>query len=315
MGIGLGTAAIGRPLYINLKKDKNKTPFSLSDFKKSGLKILDNAYENGVRFFDTSPGYGMAEELLLEWLQKKNDASIIASTKWGYTYVANFDPNAKVHEIKEHSLQKLNERWSFSKKLLPYLKIYQVHSATLDSGILEDESIHKRLHQLKKENNLIIGLTTTGIHQIEVLKKALEIKVEGEKLFQSFQCTFNILDQSVFSFREELDNLKDSFIIKEALANGRLIPNENYPEYSNLYAFIKLLSEKYNIGEDAIPLRYCLEVFPSAKVLSGVTKSSHLLSNLKVNDFKLLPSEIEKLTDFGISAKEYWQERKELTWR
>ena len=64
--IGLGTAAIGRPLYINIKQDANTEPFSLSTFKEKGMEVLEDAYNKGIRYFDTSPGYGIAEELLLQ---------------------------------------------------------------------------------------------------------------------------------------------------------------------------------------------------------------------------------------------------------
>ena len=312
--IGLGTAAIGRPLYINVKENKSSEPFSLSNFKANGIKVLNDAYHKGIRHFDTSPGYGLAEELLVGWLEKKNDPSITVSTKWGYTYVANFDPNAKKHEVKEHSLNKLNEQWEFSKKLLPYLKVYQIHSATFDTGVLDNKEVLKRLHELKKENNFIIGLSTTGHNQNDVLEKGLSVQVENETLFQSFQSTFNILDQSVLKFKSQLQNLSGPFIIKEALGNGRLIPNANFSEYQNLYKFMQRLAEKYNVGVDAIALRYCLESFPEAMVLSGTDNIIHLEANLKTNQFHLTTSETEQLNAFGISSSNYWQERKELTW-
>lgn len=312
--IGFGTAAIGRPLYINIKQDENVLPFSLPKFKENGLQVLEDAYNKGIRFFDTSPGYGLAEELLSDWIKSKNDASISVSTKWGYTYVANFDSNAKVHEVKEHSLNKLNEQWELSKQLLPYLKVYQIHSATLDTGVLENETVLNRLHELKTENGLIIGLTTTGVNQVEVLKKALNIEVQGEKLFQSFQCTFNILDQSVFQLKDEINAIEGPFIIKEALANGRLIPNKNYSEYTNLYTFITTLATKYNVGADAIALQYCIAKFKDVMVLSGVNNKAHLTANLYANDVVLTTSELEQLDAFGISSENYWQERKLLTW-
>lgn len=312
--IGLGTAAIGRPVYINVKQDVNTESFSLPTFKENGLQVLDDAYNKGIRYFDTSPGYGIAEALLVKWLEKKNDPSIQVSTKWGYTYVANFDPKAKQHEVKEHSIHKLNEQWEYSKMLLPYLKVYQIHSATFDSGVLKNKEVLKRLHELKKENNLVIGLTTTGANQTEVLEKGLSIQVENEALFQSFQCTFNILDQSVSKYVEALQNLTGPFIIKETLANGRLIPNTNYPEYRNLYDFMMRLANKYGVGADAIALRYCMAIFPEASILSGANNKVHLMANLKANQFALTNSEIEQLNAFGISTNKYWQERKQLRW-
>lgn len=312
--IGLGTAAIGRPVYINIKQNADKKPFNLSVFKANGLEVLDEAYNKGIRYFDTSPGYGLAEQLLVEWLQKKNDPSIEVSTKWGYTYVANFNPDATVHELKEHSLSKLNEQWENSKLLLPNLKLYQIHSATLDTGVLNNGEVLKRLHELKKENNITIGLTTTGDNQTEVLEKALSIEVENEVLFQSYQCTFNILDQSLVKYKDVLQNLSGPFIIKEALANGRLIPNSNYFEYQNLYNFMIQLANKYNVGADAIALGYCMSVFNEAIVLSGANNENHLDANIKAIEVLLTNSEIEQLIAFGISSAKYWQERKELKW-
>jgi hypothetical protein len=37
------------------------------------------------------------------------------------------------------------------KKIQPTLKIYQVHSATFESGILENRDVLKRLYEIKKE--------------------------------------------------------------------------------------------------------------------------------------------------------------------
>ncbi|WP_232829141.1 aldo/keto reductase [Aureibaculum luteum] len=312
--IGLGTAAIGRPLYININQDASEEVFSLPKFKEKGLEVLENAYKNGVRYFDTSPGYGIAEELMVGWLKDKNDSSILVSTKWGYTYVANFDPNAKIHEVKEHSLANLNKQWEQSKKLLPYLKVYQIHSATLDTGVLENTEVLNRLHELKTEYNIVIGLTTTGDNQAEVLEKGLSIQVEKEDLFQSFQCTFNMLDQSIVKYKKILQERTGPFIIKEALANGRLIPNQNYSKYNSLYEFMTHLGEKYKVGADAIALRYGMEIFTDAMVLSGANNDIHLRANLKANQFSLTSVEINQLTDFGISSYDYWKERKQLKW-
>ena len=107
MKLGLGTAALGRPQYINIRQE-NTNNSTLEAFRKHSFSVLEEAYNLGIRYFDTAPGYGLAEKLVLEWLQTKNDASIEIGTKWGYTYTANFDANATIHEVKEHSFSKLN---------------------------------------------------------------------------------------------------------------------------------------------------------------------------------------------------------------
>lgn len=311
--VGLGTAAIGRPQYINIDQE-DKTPFSLSVFKEKGVEMLDYAYDTGIRYYDTAPGYGLAEQLLIDWVKEKNDTSITVATKWGYTYVANFDAKAKVHEIKEHSLKKLNEQWEASKQLLPYLKYYQIHSATFESGVLENSAVLERLFKLKEEHNIKVGLTTTGSNQAEVLQKGIDVHLKGEQLFEVFQCTYNVLDQSIYELGRQIISNKKQLVIKEALANGRLFPNSAYPDYQDLYEKLEVLSKKYEVGVDAINLQFCLAELVGATVLSGANKPAYLKQNLKATKFDLNPQEMEELAQFKTAPKLYWNERKQLTW-
>ena len=313
--IGLGTAAIGRPIYINIRHEKPRVDLSLPEFRENGISILDYAYDKGVRFFDASPGYGLAESLLIEWLQQKNDPEIIVATKWGLSYAADFDINAAVHEIKEHSLEKLNGQWEFSRKLLPNLKIYQIHSATLDTGVLDNKAVLQRLHQIKKDYNIIVGITTTGVNQVEVLKKAVDIELENEPLFSSFQSTYNIMDQSILQLKEFFLNANRQLIIKESLANGRLMPNTSFKEHNGLYKYITKLADKYNVGADAIGIRFCLDSFPDAVILSGASGANQVQSNLAAKTFKLQKGEMELLSSYKIDPVMYWGERKRLSWQ
>ncbi len=312
--MGLGTAAIGRPLYINIKNSDATDEFSIDAFRQKGIDLLNNAYNRGVRYFDTAPGYGMAEQLLIDWVTKKQDVSIEIATKWGYTYVANFDPKATQHEVKEHSIEKLYEQWAQSKMLLPFLTTYQIHSATFDTGVLENEAVLNRLAELKNEHGLLMGLSTTGANQVEVLKKALDIAVDGEKLFDAFQVTYNILDQSLASVAEEISKQNKRLIIKEALANGRIFPNKKYPHYANAYQQLNQLAEKYSVGIDAIALRFCADSIPVFRVLSGAANESHLADNLKTEDFELEEADIAILKQLSVTPEAYWNERKQLGW-
>jgi aryl-alcohol dehydrogenase-like predicted oxidoreductase len=313
MKLGLGTAALGRPQYINVRQ-KNSKNSDLDTFKKHSFSVLEAAYNSGIRYFDTAPGYGLAEELVLEWLRTKDDKSIEIGTKWGYTYTANFNKNATVHEVKEHSISKLNEQWNFSRQLLPYLKVYQIHSATLETGVLENTEVLERLAFLKREHNLKIGLTTTGTNQVEVIKKALAVLVDGEQLFDLFQVTYNFLDQSLLAISKELISQNKSIVIKEALANGRVFRNKNYPQYNKMYATLEDLAQKHNVGVDAISLKYCEQTIPKSVILSGASATSQLKENLKINSFSLSSNEIEILNSFKVTPEFYWSERKQLQW-
>lgn len=311
--LGLGTAALGRPQYINVR-DEDTASQNIKLFKQKSLTVLENAYQKGIRYFDTAPGYGMAEELLLEWVKTKNDATITIASKWGYTYVADFNPNAKIHEVKEHSLLKLNEQWQVSKALLPYLNVYQIHSATLETGVLENKAVLEQLAFLKAEHNLNIGITTTGANQTEVIKKALDVSVDGAQLLDAFQVTYNILDQNLKTIAERLYKEGKSIIIKEALANGRLFRNQKFNHYDKLYNTMELLAKKYSVGIDAIALNFCNATIPNSIVLSGASNNKHLEDNLKTVSITLEEKDIIALSNFNIDANLYWKERKLLGW-
>ena len=313
MNLGLGTAALGRPQYINIRQNDVDNS-DLETFRKESFQVLEEAYNAGIRYFDTAPGYGLAEELVLDWLETKDDNSIEIATKWGYTYTANFDANATVHEVKEHSLAKLNEQWNFSKQLLPYLKVYQIHSATLETGVLENQEVLKQLAFLKKEYNLKIGLTTTGTNQVDVIKKALDVFVDGKQLFDVFQVTYNFLEQSLLEIIDELHQQNKKIVIKEALANGRVFSNKNYTHYQEMYASLEKLSKKHKVGIDAIALKYCEQTIPKSTVLSGASNANQLKENLKINSFSLSADDVNLLNSFKTDAEHYWSERKNLEW-
>jgi len=311
--IGLGTAAIGRPQYINVRQE-SELSFSLDAFKQHGTKVLDEAYGQGIRYFDTAPGYGLAEKLLIDWISDRKYEDVEIATKWGYTYVANFDPEAAVHEVKEHSLSKLNEQWEQSRNLLPHLSSYQIHSATLDSGVFENQEALDRLWQLKKEFGLLIGLTSSGSNQAEIIKKSLSFERDGQSLFDIFQVTYNVFDQSLAKVATALTSQNKRIVVKEALANGRVFSNPDFPQYADMYKKLEKLASKYEVGIDAIALRFCLESINPFMVLSGASEGNHIAENLKTNAFKLEENELTDLKNLAVDPEHYWKERSHLIW-
>jgi aryl-alcohol dehydrogenase-like predicted oxidoreductase len=312
--IGLGLAALGRPEYINIREnesiDKSETAF-----KHNTLKVLDEAYTLGVRYFDTAPSYGKGEAFLQEWNATRKNKDVVLGTKWGYTYVANWELgyNGK-HEIKEHSLAKLLEQWEVSKNLLPNLRFYQVHSATFESGILENEAVLNQLHHIKKATGLKMGISASGENQKDIIAAALKIKIENESLFDSFQVTYNIFEQSTFSILKTILDEGKAVIIKEALANGRVFQNEKFQHYSETYKVLEHLAKKYDVGIDAIALRFVMDNLQPTYVLSGASNTKQLQENLKANTFTLANSELKTLKSLAVSAENYWQERSALSW-
>ncbi|WP_178987762.1 aldo/keto reductase [Winogradskyella schleiferi] len=312
--IGLGLAALGRPDYINIRS-KTDIDKSVEAFKSNAFKVLDESYQLGIRDFDVAPSYGLGEQFLMDWNTSRAHKDINLSTKFGYTYVANWEIGfSGKHEIKEHSIEKLNEQWEVSKGLLPNLKIYQIHSATLESGVLSNTAVLMRLHELKHKHHIKIGMSSSGTEQESIIKKAQNVVFDGEELFDSYQVTFNIFESSTFKILKALIAKGKTIIIKEALANGRVFRNEKFQNYQKAYQYLESLSAKYHVGIDAIAMRFIMQYLEPTLVLSGASDLQQLNQNLKAMEFELNENEILKLKSLSVSPKHYWQERSDLKW-
>ncbi len=311
MNIGFGTAAIGRPQYINIRAEGPAPAFELSDFRRRGVEVLEAAYQQGLRYVDTAPGYGIAEQIIAEWLQQHPHEDVELATKWGYRYTANFDPKAELHEIKEHSLSMLNTQWAFS-RTLPHLSTLQIHSATFASGVLENDEVLNRLAEIRDEEGMRIGMSSSGADQMEVLQRALEIERNGAPLFEVFQVTYNMLDPSVGQIRSAFEGRR--LVIKESLANGRLFPNEAYPHYGALYRDLQNIALRYEVGVDAVALRFVIDSLSPFMVLSGASTRTQLEQNLKAKGFRLTAEEIHTLQAHAVEREAYWSERKQMPW-
>src|SRR4051794_36467131 len=160
--LGLGLAALGRPGYINLgHADDLGRDYDVAAMQAHAHAVLDAAWHAGVRYFDAARSYGRAEEFLSTWLHARQiplDAVSVGS-KWGYAYTAGWQVHAAAHEIKQHSLEQLQRQWPESQANLGgYLRLYQIHSATLDSGVLNDLVVLKQLAKLKRDG-VAIGIS------------------------------------------------------------------------------------------------------------------------------------------------------------
>ena len=133
-------------------------------------------------------------------------------------------------------------------------------------------------------------------------------------MFDVFQVTYNMLDQSLDEISGELLRQGKKVIIKEALANGRVFRNKGYKHYDSLYDNLERLANKYGVGTDAIALKFCGQTIPKSIILSGASNSRQLQENLKLNTLHLSEDELQELAAFKIDSKAYWEERKQLAW-
>ncbi len=313
--MGLGLAALGRPGYINLGHGedlRNKTAEPV--MRDHAWDVLDAAYRKGIRYFDVARSYGKAEEFLSGWSTYQGDHDMVIGSKWGYTYTADWKVQADKHEIKEHSLSNLKRQWPESYRWIgKRLGIYHIHSATPDSGALDNPELLDELWRLKR-TGIVVGLSLSGPGQAETLEKATRIRKDGELLFGSVQATWNALEQSATEALVEASRMGMGVIIKEALANGRLTDRNTHSEFEENRKILNRLSEKYKVGADALCIAFVSRQPWVNIVLSGASTIQQLESNLMADNLAIDPEDMEQLGSLRISPVDYWRERAELEW-
>ncbi len=313
--IGLGLAALGRPGYINLgHADDLKRDYDVDAMRKHAHMMLDTAYKNGVRYFDAARSYGRAEAFLGHWLESKQYDDCVVGSKWGYTYTANWQVDADKHEVKEHSRAKLNEQWRESQTLLgDHLNLYQIHSATLDTGVLENKEVLKRLAEIKA-SGVYVGLSLSGPSQAQTLEKALRVEVEGERLFDTVQATWNVLEPSAGGTLATAHSEGLSVIIKETLANGRLTRRNDAPEFAEKLRILGKQAERLGTTVETLAFAAVLQQPWISVVLSGAAQEGHLLENLTAINVAW-DEEVEgALAQLAELPKAYWGTRSGLEW-
>jgi aryl-alcohol dehydrogenase-like predicted oxidoreductase len=309
--LGLGLAALGRPAYINLGRQRDfGFDRSVADLERRCHDMLDAAYAAGIRYFDAARSYGMAENFLGTWLNSRNpprDAITIGS-KWGYAYVGSWRLDAPVHEVKDLSIDTLRRQIAESRSLLDdRLQLYQIHSATLESRILENVAVLRELMQLHS-SGLVIGLTVTGPNQADTLRRALSVSIDGVNPFQVVQATWNLLERSAGAVLGEAKHRGWGVIVKEALANGRLTDR---PGAEPVQALRKE-AVAHGTTVDALALAAALSQPWADVVLSGAVTREQLESNVTAVAFAREPAD---WPDIAEAPSDYWARRSALAWQ
>ena len=115
--------------------------------------VLDAAVRGEGCATSTLPrSYGLAEVFLAAWLKRRGlgPDEVIVGSKWGYTYVADWRLDAAVNEVKDLSVETFHRQLAESQELLgKNLRLYEIHSATLESGVLSDRAVLNALSRLR----------------------------------------------------------------------------------------------------------------------------------------------------------------------
>jgi aryl-alcohol dehydrogenase-like predicted oxidoreductase len=301
--IGLGLAALGRPGYLNLGHGEDLgEDRSVDALRRRSFEVLDAAYASGVRYLDAARSYGRAEEFLGAWLRDRDPAGVVVGSKWGYVYTAGWEVDADPPEVKHHDVETLRRQLAETRENLgDRLALYQIHSATPDSGVLENDAVLAELAALR-EAGVAIGVTTSGPSQAGTLDRALELH-----LFDAAQVTWNLHERSAGDALDRAHRAGLGIIVKEALANGRLAA-------PGRAAALDRVAGRLGATPDAVALAAVLAQPFADVVLSGASTPGALRSNLMAAELGIDAATLAELEELREPPDRYWAARGELAW-
>ena len=251
---------------------------SVDALRARTFEVLDFAYAAGVRDFDVARSYGRGEEFLGEWLRAHNPSGVHVSSKWGYVYTAGWQIDHDPPEVKHHDLATFQRQLNESRENLgEWLGLYQIHSATLESGVLTDDALLSAM----QETDLSLGLSVSGVSQAETIDAAL-----ATGLFDAVQATWNLHERSAGDALARASARGLKVIVKESLANGRLA------------------------DRDDVALAAALAQPWATVVLSGAASVDVLRSNLRALQTPP-PADLDALVE---DSEAYWAHRASMAW-
>jgi aryl-alcohol dehydrogenase-like predicted oxidoreductase len=301
--LGLGLAALGRPGYLNLGHGSDLgDDRSVAALSRHAHTVLDAAYEAGIRAFDAARSYGRAEEFLGEWLRARQPHDVTVSSKWGYVYTANWQVDADPPEVKHHDVETLRRQLAETRENLgDWLALYQIHSATPDSGVLQNDAVLSDLADLRA-TGIDIGVSVSGTSQSQTIESALQLN-----LFDEVQATWNLHERAAGPALAQAHDAGLRVYVKEALANGRLAGREPVPA-------LDAAAGAMGVTPDALALAAVLAQPWAGIVLSGAASVDTLHSNLRALQVDWSPELDQRLAPLQEDSSAYWSRRSALAW-
>jgi aryl-alcohol dehydrogenase-like predicted oxidoreductase len=317
--LGLGLAALGRPGYVTLNHATDLGgEYDAAQMESHAHSVLDSAFDAGLRYIDAARSYGRAEDFVASWLHKRGiePGEVVVASKWGYTYTAGWSTSATQHEVKDHSLSAFDRQLAESlDRLGRYLSLYQIHSVTAESTTLKDDALVDAVARLR-ERNIRAGLSVSGPGQDVAIRRALEVRRDGARVFDSVQATWNLLERGAEPALVEAHDAGMKVVVKETLANGRLTDG-NRGRDEALYprvARIRELAQQGGMSVESLALAAALARPWADIVLTGAATGAQVGSSVAALALGYDSRLDEELRSIAMSSSEYWRARSSFGW-
>ena len=271
----LGTVQFGLDYGINnsIGKPTNKNIY----------KILDYAYENGIRTLDTAESYGNAHLIIGNYLKKNSKKKFKLISKLNSKQILNKG------KLKFHIINKLKE---FN---IEYIHGYMIHDF---KNFIQNEYLLKELESIKREG--FINILGISLYENDEIVNV----INNYNNFDFIQVPFNLLDNETRRGKVlKLAKKKNIKIFSRSTFLQGLFFKQLNSFPSNLNPLKKYIKKIKNIQAssqtdiNSIALNYCLSKKYIDKVLIGVESLSQLKKNLNdINNNNLdFKTEIDKM--------------------
>lgn len=273
--------------------------------KKEMIKLIHQAVEKGVTFFDTAEVYGpyTNEELVGEALEPYRKEVVIA-TKCGIQIV-----DGKQIVIGKPETIRRSIEGSLKRLRTEYIDLYYLHRVDPDTPIEEVAETMKLLLQEGKIRHW--GVSEAGVQTIRRAHAVFPLTaVQSE-----YSMWWREPEKELLPTLEELgigfvpfsplgkgfltgSINKDTQFDKSDFRN--IVPRfttENLNANQVIIDFIKILANEKNATPAQIALAWVLAVKPWIAPIPGTTKLSRLEENLQSINVEITPEELRKIND------------------
>ena len=236
---GLGLIGIGKPW--------GHVPGTVPS-DADARRLLDFAFEAGIRYFDSAPSYGCAEQRLGEFLRSltaEERASVTVATKFGEHW-----DSAPGRPFVDHSYAALARSLEASIGALRSIDVLQLHKTTPE--VLRSDDLHRAWELAREQGINVLGASVSDLESARVAC--------ADGAYQMLQMPFN------------LRNRKFDAVFAKTEASGMWVAT-NRP-----YAMGELVESGASLvgAFEFVAVR-----LPRGVVLSGTKSVEHLRENLR----------------------------------
>lgn len=265
MELCLGTVQFGMDYGIcNQKKP------SLDE----AVEMLDYATQNGISAIDTASAYGVAEDVVGEFLSRKTISreKLFISSKFKPNLLDECETKDYYKVLKENILL------SFKRMNIEYLDAYLLHS----SRYVFNEAIMDALYMLKKEG--LAGKVGVSVYEVDEAKKCID-----NPKADFMQLPFSIFDQrmlqeGVFSYSEGKNTQIHS---RSAFIQGLILMDESQvpPFLEKAKPIVKKidkLCKEFNISKIELAMCFVKNVSQISHLVFGVDNIEQLKEDIQL---------------------------------